>query len=66
MGLTINAASGSRVGIVTQLRSSMIIRMFTPGSLRSPGAGMCDARYTGAEGECAENSEYSENADGRG
>ena len=34
-------------GIVSQLRSSMIMRMFSPGSLRSPGAGTCDARFTG-------------------
>ena len=25
----------------------MIMRMFSPGSLRSPGAGTCDARFTG-------------------
>ena len=35
---------------MSQLRSSRIVSMFSPGSLRSPGAGGCDARYTGGAG----------------
>ncbi len=34
---------------VSQLRSSRVYMCFSPGSLRSPGAGSCCARFTGWE-----------------